>query len=117
MSAPHIPVAPAQPARAREPKDRAVARAFGAALRPARRARGLSQATFAESAEIDQTYASLLERGLREPTLSVFLRLCAALECSPGELLHATLTHLGAAHRTPAAGSSCDVPPARPRSA
>jgi DNA-binding XRE family transcriptional regulator len=58
---------------------RRVARAFGATLRALRREREVSQEALAFDAEIDRTYPSLLERGLRHPTLSVLLRLSRAL--------------------------------------
>ena len=78
-------------------KSRQVARAFGRVLRAARIAHGLSQEALAERADLSRTYPSLLERGLREPTLCVFFRLCTALRQPPAALLEATLR---AAHRT-----------------
>src|SRR4051794_31326305 len=57
-------------------EDRTVARAFGATLREARRARGMTQEELAAAAGMDRTYPSLLENGKREPALSVFYRLC-----------------------------------------
>jgi transcriptional regulator with XRE-family HTH domain len=83
-----------------------LAGAFGAVLREARRARGLSQEQVAEFAEFDRTYPSLLERGLREPGLSAFVRLAAAVKRSPHELLDLTL---GTA--CPADGTSTEAPP------
>jgi transcriptional regulator with XRE-family HTH domain len=77
-------------------KDRAVARAFGKELRAARIARGLSQEALAAEAGVDRTYPSLLERGLREPTLEVFFRLCAAVRRTPIDLLALTLARLPA---------------------
>jgi transcriptional regulator with XRE-family HTH domain len=88
-----------------------LARAFGAVLREARHARGLSQEQVAEFAEFDRTYPSLLERGLREPGLSAFVRLCVAVERSPHEILDLTL---GLAGGTPAAGTSPKLPRAGP---
>jgi transcriptional regulator with XRE-family HTH domain len=76
---------------------RAFARALGAVLAEARRARGLTQEEVSEIAEFDVTYPSLVERGLREPKLSSFLRLCAALGRTPDDLLTATLFRLGSA--------------------
>jgi DNA-binding XRE family transcriptional regulator len=52
---------------------RAVAAAFAAILRTARVGAGLSQEKLAEAADIDRTYPSLLERGLRQPTLAVLI--------------------------------------------
>jgi transcriptional regulator with XRE-family HTH domain len=59
------------------------ARAFGQALKAARRARGVSQETLAELGEFDRTYSSLLERGRRTPTFFVMLQLAAALKMDP----------------------------------
>ena len=59
------------------------ARAFGQALKAARRARGISQETLAEFGEFDRTYSSLLERGRRTPTFFVILQLAAALKMDP----------------------------------
>jgi transcriptional regulator with XRE-family HTH domain len=73
-----------------------VARAFGAVLKAARLAKGLSQEELAADAAIDRTYPSLLERGLREPTLTVLFQLGTALDCAPAALVNDTLC---AAHR------------------
>src|SRR6267154_2716736 len=53
---------------------RQVARAFGAILRAARVAAGLSQEVLAERADCDRTYPSLLERLLRQPTIGTYAR-------------------------------------------
>ncbi len=52
-----------------------VAIAFGRVLREARKQKGLSQEDLAGDAEFDRTYPSLLERGLRTPTLTVLFQL------------------------------------------
>ena len=54
---------------------RRVAVAFGHVLRGLRRERAVSQEALAFDAAIDRTYPSLLERGLRHPTLTILLRL------------------------------------------
>jgi transcriptional regulator with XRE-family HTH domain len=108
--------APAQPAAA------AMLRTLGAVIRAARRARGLSQEAFADRAQFDRTYPSLLERGLRDPKLSTLLRVSAALDCTLLQLLGAAsaarrTSPEGAAHRSSpdapqlAHGSSEEVPP------
>ncbi len=71
-----------------------VARAFGQVLRTLRKGAGLTQEQLAEAADLDRTYPSLLERGLREPGLSTVLRLGEALRMSPALLLQMTLTRL-----------------------
>jgi transcriptional regulator with XRE-family HTH domain len=62
------------------------ARAFGRALRTARRTQGLSQEDLAETGDFDRTYPSLLERGLRTPTFYVILQLARALHMDPRAL-------------------------------
>jgi transcriptional regulator with XRE-family HTH domain len=70
------------------------ARAFGRALRHARRARGISQERLAELGEFDRTYPGLLERGRRTPTFSVILQLAAALGMDPVVLFSDAVTRL-----------------------
>ena len=74
-----------------------VAVAFGTVLRTARDAVGLSQEQLAEAADVDRMYPSLLERGLRQPTLHMLLRLAGAVDMEPGLMVTATTirVHLG----------------------
>ena len=65
-----------------------------AVLRELRQQRGLTQETLAELADLDRTYPSLLERGLRTPTLAVVLRLANALETEPSRLICETALRL-----------------------
>jgi transcriptional regulator with XRE-family HTH domain len=71
-----------------------VAVAFGHVLRGLRRERAVSQEALAFDAAIDRTYPSLLERGLRHPTLTILLRLSWALAVEPVELVHRTVQQL-----------------------
>jgi len=71
-----------------------VAIAFGRVLREARRQKGLSQEELAGHAEFDRTYPSLLERGLRTPTLTVLFQLAKVLEISAATLVLRTLEEL-----------------------
>jgi transcriptional regulator with XRE-family HTH domain len=71
-----------------------VAIAFGRVLREARRQKGLSQEELAGDAEFDRTYPSLLERGLRTPTLTVIFQLAKVLEISAASLVSKTLEEL-----------------------
>ena len=64
-----------------------VAIAFGRVLRERRRARGPSQEQLASLGEFDRTYPSLLERGLRTPTLSVIFRLAEVLGIAASALV------------------------------
>lgn len=67
------------------PEDDSVAfqEALGAALREAREKRGWSQEELGFEAEIDRTYVSGVERGVRNPTVVTLLRLCRALGTKP----------------------------------
>lgn len=56
--------------------------AFGSALREARKQARLSQEELGFEAELDRTYISLLERGVKSPTLITLMRLCSALNLS-----------------------------------
>jgi transcriptional regulator with XRE-family HTH domain len=67
---------------------------FGATLAEARSERRLSQENLCEIAEFDRTYASLIKRGLRQPKLTFFLRLCAVLGQTPEHMLKRTLAKL-----------------------
>jgi transcriptional regulator with XRE-family HTH domain len=71
-----------------------VAIAFGKVLREARKQKGLSQEDLAGDAEFDRTYPSLLERGLRTPTLTVLFQLARVLEVSAASLVNRTLEEL-----------------------
>ena len=54
--------------------------AFGLVLRDLRSAADLSQERLADATGLDRTFISLLERGLRQPSLSTLLALSEALE-------------------------------------
>ncbi|MGH8140830.1 MAG: helix-turn-helix domain-containing protein [Steroidobacteraceae bacterium] len=71
-----------------------VAIAFGRVLRETRRQKGLSQEDLAGAGEFDRTYPSLLERGLRTPTLTVIFQLAEVLEISAASLVTKTLEEL-----------------------
>ena len=58
-------------------------KAFGGQLQRARKAAKMTQEELAFRAELDRTYISLLERGLKSPTLTTFFRLCRVLDQQP----------------------------------
>src|SRR5215510_993647 len=62
-------------------------RTIGLAIRTRRRARGLSQESLAALAELDRSYMSSVERGLRNISVLNLARIAAALETSVWELL------------------------------
>jgi len=64
-----------------------LAKAFGDVLRKARQERGMSQENLALQSGYHRTYISLLERGLKRPSLQTIFELAWALDLSPGELL------------------------------
>ena len=60
---------------------------FGATLREYRTKKGLSQDELAHITGLDRTFISLLERGLRQPSLSTLLQLGGALGVAASELV------------------------------
>ncbi len=58
-----------------------------ASLRRHRTAKGWSQEELAHRAGLHRTYVSDLERGARNPTITVVDKLATALEATPGQLL------------------------------
>lgn len=68
---------------------RRVTKAFGACLRRLRDAAGMSQEVLAAEAEaeINRTYPSLLERGLRAPTLPIIFAIARVLKVTPAQLV------------------------------
>lgn len=61
---------------------------LGRELRKARKAAGLTQEQLALKAHVDRSYLSELERNLKSPTVSLFLRLCQAMGVSAAEVIH-----------------------------
>jgi transcriptional regulator with XRE-family HTH domain len=77
-----------------------VQKAFGEVLRQVRVGRGISQQDLALEADLDRTYISLLERGLRQPTLTTLIVLAKALSSDAPDLVSRTVTALQPRHRT-----------------
>ena len=64
-------------------------------IREHRRIARFSQEDLSERAGIHRTYLSMLERGLKSPTLEVFSRIASALGATPSTLLaEAENTHV-----------------------
>ena len=61
----------------------------GLNLRRLREARGLSQEELAFEAELHRTYISGVERGVRNPTVTVLAKIAAGLKVTPDQLLKA----------------------------
>jgi len=60
---------------------------LGQEVRKARLAAGLTQEQLAAKAEISREYVNYIERGKRQPTVVVFIRLCKAMRIYPSDLL------------------------------
>ena len=67
-----------------------VAVSFGRVLRCFRKEKGLSQEDLAGEADVDRTYPSLLERGLRTPTLTVVFAIAKVLGIAATKLVTET---------------------------
>ena len=65
----------------------ALSKRFGLAVRARRMAAGLSQEALAERARLHPTYVSMVERGVRNPTLDVAARIAKALKVSLSRLI------------------------------
>ncbi len=62
----------------------------GLNVRRFRRRAGLSQEELAHRANLDRTYISGVERGVRNPTVLVLQEIAAVLDVKPAELLTET---------------------------
>lgn len=61
--------------------------AFGLVLRDLRRERAMSQEALALESQLDRTFISLLERGLRQPSLTTIFQLARTLGLLPEDLM------------------------------
>ena len=64
-----------------------IAETFGKVLQEIRMENHISQEKLAEYSDLDRTYISLLERGLRQPTITTIFKLAKALKISPSSLI------------------------------
>lgn len=64
-----------------------IVKVFGQVLRELREENKTSQEKLAELADLDRTYISLLERGLRQPSLTTIFKLSMALGIKPSEMV------------------------------
>ncbi len=64
-----------------------VSKAIGRVLREQRKARGVSQEALALSADVDRTFVSQIERGIRQPTITTLWKLARALDVQPSTLV------------------------------
>jgi transcriptional regulator with XRE-family HTH domain len=61
---------------------------LGNTVRRLREAKGWSQEEMAEKAGLHRTYISGIERGIRNPTLTILFKLADALGVEPGTLVN-----------------------------
>jgi transcriptional regulator with XRE-family HTH domain len=64
-----------------------IEKAVGQELSFCRTKKGLSQEKLGFEANLHRTYISIIERGLKSPTINTVVRLCDALEITPDEFL------------------------------
>jgi transcriptional regulator with XRE-family HTH domain len=76
------------------PRGAIVSAAFGPVLRRLRQKAGKSQASFADHAGMDRTFISQIERGIRQPTLAMFMVIARGLDIDPVCLMSLTLKEL-----------------------
>lgn len=65
-----------------------ISKLFGSAVRTRRTAAGISQEKLAERSGLHPTYISMVERGVRKPTLDVAFRIAKALRVSLPALIN-----------------------------
>ena len=78
------------------------ARAFGETIRAIREQQALAQDQFALLAAVDRSYYGKLERGERQPTLGLLLRIATALGVPGAELVEKTEKSLSRLRRAEA---------------
>jgi transcriptional regulator with XRE-family HTH domain len=61
---------------------------LGNTVRRLREAKGWSQEKLAEKSDLHRTYISGIERGIRNPTLTILFKLADALGVEPGNLVN-----------------------------
>jgi transcriptional regulator with XRE-family HTH domain len=69
------------------PKRDPILRSFGQSVAKHRRAKELSQESLAEKADLDRTYLSDIERGVRNPGIKNVVRLARALGITTAKLV------------------------------
>lgn len=76
-----------------------IEKAVGQELCNCRTKKGLSQEKLGFEADLHRTHISLIERGLRSPTISTTVRLCAALEIAPDEFIKRVMQLVAGKHK------------------
>ena len=70
--------------------------AFGLVLKDLRNEKNTSQEKLAFDGDLDRTFISLMERGLRQPSLTTILQISKALGIKPDELIALVIKKLEA---------------------
>lgn len=74
-----------------------VSTVFGRVARDRRKALALSQQALADAANINRTFLSQIERGVRQPTITTLFKLADALDVEPAALIEQVEVQLGMA--------------------
>lgn len=64
-----------------------LAQAFAIVLKQHRKSAGFSQEKLAELCDLERTYISFLERGLRKPSLNMTFRFAEVFKVKPSQLV------------------------------
>ena len=83
---------------------------FARNVRVVRRSQALSQEALADLSDLDRTYVSGIERGLRNVSIRNIQRIAVALDIDPRELLNPELSNI------PKYKQFVEAPPAPPKS-
>ncbi len=67
--------------------NKSLAKAFGSVLKELRDAQNFSQEQLALDSGLDRTYISMLERGVRQPTLTTLLLLANSLDSTMSAMI------------------------------
>lgn len=70
-----------------------IRRQLGRNLRRLREAKGWSQEDLGFEADLHRTYISGIERGVRNPTVTIVAKLAASLDVAPARLLKSSRAH------------------------
>ncbi len=61
---------------------------FGKVLKVKRKARRMTQHELAKKSQLDRTYISMLERGIRKPSLETAINIAKVLDVPTGEIVN-----------------------------
>ena len=67
--------------------NKSLSKVFGEVLKDLRNDVGISQENLAYESELDRSFISMLERGLRLPTISTLFQVSKPLKKTPSEIL------------------------------